>query len=118
MRLLRHTATARTESARTFLRRETGLAPRTGMADLGISDQDSCQGSELAYQGPEVAPLALVAHGAPRLVRHLASTLGPADGPNGCAGRGRPPRDLSGSRPPAMLAKPAGRPVVAATSGE
>src|SRR5215813_8587327 len=50
------------------------------LADLGISDQDSCQGSELAYQGPEVAPLALVAHGAPQPVRRLASTLGPSDG--------------------------------------
>jgi proteasome lid subunit RPN8/RPN11 len=84
------------------------------LADWGISDQDSGQGSELAYQGPEVAPLALVAHGAPRLVRQLASTLGRADGPHGRAGRGRRPGDRSASRPPAMPAKPA----AAATSGE
>src|SRR5215470_644879 len=79
------------------------------LADLGISDQDSCQGSELAYQGPEVAPLALVAHGAPRLVRHLASTLRPSDGPKAAqapAGRRRRPGDLSVS------------PAVAATSSE
>jgi proteasome lid subunit RPN8/RPN11 len=33
------------------------------LTDLGISDQDACQGSEFAYPGPEVAPLSLVAHG-------------------------------------------------------
>jgi len=75
------------------------------LADLSISDQDSCQGSELAYQGPEVAPLALVAHGAPRLVRHLASTLRPSDGLKAAqapAGRRRRPGDLS--VPPAVAA--------------
>lgn len=81
------------------------------LTDLGISDQDTRQGSELAYPGPEVAPLALVAHGAPRPVRQLASTLGRAFGRKAAlapAGRRRRPGDLSVSRPPA----------VAATSGE
>jgi proteasome lid subunit RPN8/RPN11 len=90
------------------------------LTDLGISDQDACQGSELAYQGPEVAPLSLLAHGPPRPVRQLASTLGLADGPKtapAAAGRRRP-GDLPVSRPPAVPAKSAGRPAVAATTGE
>jgi len=90
------------------------------LTDVGISDRDACQGSELAYPGPEVAPLSLVAHGAPRLARQLAATLGLAGGPTATpatAGRRRP-GDLSVPRPPARPAKPAGRPAVAATSGE
>ena len=51
------------------------------LSDFGISGQDACQGSELAYQGPEVQPLALVAHGAHPAIRRLTSTLAPADSP-------------------------------------
>jgi len=51
------------------------------LSDFGISDRDACQGSELAYQGPEVEPLALVARGAPQVIRRLASTLAPAGSP-------------------------------------
>ena len=51
------------------------------LSDFGISDRDACQGSELAYQGPEVGPLALVARGAPQAIRRLASTLAPAGRP-------------------------------------
>jgi hypothetical protein len=51
------------------------------LSDFGISDQYPCQGSELAYQGPEVQPLALVAHGAHQAIRRLTSTLGPAGSP-------------------------------------
>ena len=47
------------------------------LSDFGISDQDSCQGSELAYQGPEVEPLALVAHGPRSAVDRLIHTLHP-----------------------------------------
>ena len=49
---------------------------RKDLADFGISDEDACQGSELAYQGPEVAPLALIAHGGDAAIGQLASTLG------------------------------------------
>lgn len=90
------------------------------LTDLGISDQDACQGSELAYQGPEVAPLSLVAHGPPLPVRQLASTLGPADGPKtapAAAGRRRP-GDLPVSRPPAVPAQARRAACMAATSGE
>ena len=45
------------------------------LSDFGISDRDACQGSELAFQGPEVEPLALVVQGAPQAIRRLASTL-------------------------------------------
>ena len=51
------------------------------LSDFGISDQDPRQGSELAYQGPEVEPLALVARGAHRAIRQLTSTLAPASIP-------------------------------------
>jgi len=51
------------------------------LSDFGISGQDACQGSELAYQGPEVQPLALVAHGARQAIQRLTSTLAPADSP-------------------------------------
>jgi len=54
---------------------------RKDLSDFGISDRDAGQGSELAYQGPEVEPLALVAWGAPRAIRRLASTLAPAGRP-------------------------------------
>src|SRR5215469_1999290 len=93
----------------------------TELTNLGISDRDACQDSELAYPGPEVQPLSLVTHGAPRRARQLAATLGLADGPKAApatAGCRRRPEDLSVSRPPAGPAKLAGRPAVAATSGE
>ena len=51
------------------------------LSDFGISDQDACQGSELAYQGPEVQPLALIARGAHQAIRQLTSTLRPAGSP-------------------------------------
>src|SRR5215472_15895933 len=52
------------------------------LSDFGISDRDARQGSELAYHSPKVEPLALVARGAPRAIRRLASTLAPASRPN------------------------------------
>jgi proteasome lid subunit RPN8/RPN11 len=59
------------------------------LSDFGISDQDACQGSELAYQGPEVQPLALVAHGAPRAVHRLTSILHPKAAPASAGSRAR-----------------------------
>src|SRR5215469_9167640 len=50
-------------------------------SDFGISDQDARQGSELAYQGPEVAPLALAAHGPRRVLRRLTHALHPQAAP-------------------------------------
>src|SRR5262250_2338930 len=66
------------------------------LSDFGISDQDAFQGSELAYQGPEVEPLALVARGAHQAIRQLASTLHPATAPKTAR-----PRDI-----PRSLANP------------
>ena len=51
------------------------------LSDFGISDRDACQGSELAYRGPEVEPLALVARGAPQAIGQLTGTLAPAGRP-------------------------------------
>ena len=51
------------------------------LSDAGISDRDARQGSELAYPGPEVAPLALVARGAQRAIGQLTGTLAPAGRP-------------------------------------
>ena len=53
---------------------------RKELSDFGISDQDSCQGSELAYQGPEVEPLALVAHGPRSALDRLIHTMHPRTG--------------------------------------
>src|SRR5215813_9161170 len=52
-----------------------------GLSDVGISDQDAGEGSELAYQGPEVAPLALAVHGRRRVLRRLTHTLHPPAAP-------------------------------------
>jgi proteasome lid subunit RPN8/RPN11 len=75
------------------------------LSDFGISDRDACQGSELAYQGPEVAPLALVAHGPRRETRRLATTLGcdgtPATG-SAAAGSRAYPQDPPVPRAPAV----------------
>ena len=60
-------------------------------AELGISDRDAFQGSELAYTGPEVTPLALVAHGPRRALRRLTHTLHPKAAPTGVGRRARPP---------------------------
>ena len=51
------------------------------LSDFGISGQDARQGSELAYQGPQVQPLGLVAHGAHPAIRRLTGTLAPAGRP-------------------------------------
>ena len=51
------------------------------LSDFGISDRDACQSSKLAYQGPEVRPLALVAHGGHQAICRLTSTLALADSP-------------------------------------
>ena len=88
------------------------------LTDLGISDQDACQGSELAYPGPEVAPLALVTHGAPQPVRRLASMLGPSDGLKAAQAPARRRRPGNLSMSPAVPAKPAPRPAAAANSSE
>jgi proteasome lid subunit RPN8/RPN11 len=80
---------------------------RKEWSDFGISGQDACQGSELAYPGPEVAPLALIAHGAHPAIRQLTCTLGQADGPAiapAAADSRRRPGDRSVSRPPAVAA--------------
>jgi proteasome lid subunit RPN8/RPN11 len=52
------------------------------LSDFGISDQDAGHGSERAYHGPEVAPLALIARGPHQALRQLARTLAPARRPN------------------------------------
>jgi proteasome lid subunit RPN8/RPN11 len=47
------------------------------LSDFGISDQDTCQGSELAYHGPEVEPLTLVAHGRRPALHRLTRAMDP-----------------------------------------
>ena len=81
------------------------------LTDQGISDQDACQGSELAYPGPEVAPLALAAHGPHRAIRQLTTTL--------AAANGRAPTGYrTVARPLAMPPPAAGRPSAAAISSQ
>src|SRR5215467_2411957 len=80
-------------------------------SDFGISDQDARQGSELAYQGPEVAPLALVAHGPRRALRRLTHTLHPPAAPAGAGSPARPP-DPPGPGVPALPSTAAARPVM------
>src|SRR5215472_14933650 len=60
-------------------------------SDFGISDRDARQGSELAYTGPEVTPLALAVHGPRPALRRLTTTLHPATAPAGAGRRARPP---------------------------
>jgi hypothetical protein len=69
-----------------------------GLSDFGISDQDAGQGSELAYPGPEVRPLALVAHGTRRALRRLTTTVHPP-APAGAGRRARPPDPSDPGRP-------------------
>src|SRR5215813_10978326 len=66
------------------------FAVHKDLSDSGISDQDACQGSELAYQGPEVEPLALVAHGPRSAVDRLIHTLHPQAGRAGAGSQARP----------------------------
>ena len=68
-------------------------------SDFGISDQDARQGSELAYTGPEVRPLALVAHGSPVALRRLTTTVRAAPAPAGAGRRARPPDPSDPGRP-------------------
>jgi len=67
--------------------------------DFGISDRDARQGSELSYTGPEVTPLALVAHGPRQAVRRLTTTVHPATAPAGAGRRARPPDPSDPGRP-------------------
>jgi proteasome lid subunit RPN8/RPN11 len=78
-------------------------------SDFGISDQDARQGSELAYQGPEVAPLALAVHGQRRVLRRLTHTLHPQAAPAGAGSQVRP-QDPPGPRVPALPSTAAARP--------
>ena len=50
---------------------------RKELSDFGITDHDDGRGSELAYQGPEVEPLALVAQGPHPALHRLLRTLHP-----------------------------------------
>jgi proteasome lid subunit RPN8/RPN11 len=50
------------------------------LSDFGISDHDTGHDSQLAYPGPEVAPLALAAHGPHRAIHQLTTTLAAANG--------------------------------------
>src|SRR5499425_3038071 len=68
-------------------------------SDFGISDRDARQGSELAYTGPEVTPLTLVAHGSCGALRRLATTVHPATAPAGASRRARPPDPSDPGRP-------------------
>jgi hypothetical protein len=83
-------------------------------ADFGISDHDARQGSELAYPGPEVTPLALVAHGPRRALRRLTTTVYPATAPAGAGRRARPPEPSPQGLPTAQGPVPGG----AAASGD
>ena len=78
-------------------------------SDFGISDRDACQGSELAYTGPEVRPLALVAHGPRPALRRLTHALHPKTAPTDAGLRVRPP-DPSDPGLPATHAPVPGRP--------
>src|SRR5262249_40045059 len=80
-------------------------------SDFGISDQDAGQGSELAYQGPEVAPLALAVHGPRRVLRRLTHTLHPPAAPAGPGSPARPPDPLTPgvpALPSTAVARPGG----------
>jgi hypothetical protein len=87
-----------------------------GLSDFGISDQDAGQGSELGYQGPEVAPLALAVHGSRRVLRRLTYTLHPQAAPVGAGSQARPP-DPPGPGVPALPSTAVARPGGAAVVG-
>ena len=80
-----------------------------GLSDVGISDQDAGEGSELAYQGPEVAPLALAVHGRRRVLRRLTHTLHPPAAPAGAGSQARP-QDPPGPGVPALQSTAVTRP--------
>jgi proteasome lid subunit RPN8/RPN11 len=89
------------------------------VTDFGIGDQDACQGSELAYRGPEVEPLPLTAYGSPRALRQLAGALGT---PAGHAGRPIRADGWTGAREPSAAPlpgspSPASGPIVARVTG-
>src|SRR5262249_7076582 len=68
-------------------------------SDFGISAQAARQGSERAYPGPEVTPLALVAHGSPGALRRLTTTVRPVTAPAGAGRRARPADPSDPGRP-------------------
>ena len=76
--------------------------------DFGISDHDARQGSELAYPGPEVAPLALAPHGPRRVLRRLTRALHPQTGSAGASSQVHPhdpPGLVLPALPPAAAAR-------------
>jgi proteasome lid subunit RPN8/RPN11 len=75
-------------------------------SDFGISDQDARQGSELAYQGPEVKPLALVAYGSRRALCRLTATLHPKNARDGADSRTCPPEPSPQGLPAAQGSVP------------
>src|SRR5262249_12901981 len=68
-------------------------------SDFGISDRDARQGSELAYTGPEVTPLALVAHGSGGPSRRLTTPVHRRPAPAGASRRARRPDPSDPERP-------------------
>jgi proteasome lid subunit RPN8/RPN11 len=91
------------------------------LSDSGITDHDARQGSERACRRPEVAPLALVAHGPSQETRRVATTLGcggtPATGPAAVGSRAYP-QHPSVPWLPAMPPTTAGRTAAAAAGSE
>jgi hypothetical protein len=79
------------------------------LSDFGISDQDDGHGSELAYQGSRVQPLALIAHGPRGALHRLTTTLHPKTAAAGADSRACA-EESAGS---AVACDAAGRPVIA-----